>query len=79
MTAVYEEFIDFIARGTTPEQIVAFQASDATKARVADLLRREKTATLSPSEKTDLRHYLELEHLMRLVKAKARQHISTSQ
>jgi hypothetical protein len=65
MTQAYEEIIDFIAAGTTPSGIVAFQPSEEAKSREADLIHREKTIGLSPEETTELNHYLQLEHLMR--------------
>lgn len=76
MTVAYEEIVDFIAAGTTPGGVVAFQPSEATKAQVADLIHREKTIGLSPEEKAELDHYLQYEHLMRLAKARARQHLA---
>lgn len=75
MSPIYEEIIDFIAAGTTPRSLVDFQPSDATKSRVADLIQREKTEGLSAEETEELDHYLQLEHLMRLAKARARQHL----
>lgn len=68
MTRAYEEIIDFIVAGTTPSEIVAFQPSEEAKARVADLIHREKTTSLSLEETAELNHYLQLEHLMRLAK-----------
>lgn len=73
---VYEEIIDFIARGNTSADVVAYQPSDDAKARVAELLRREKADELTPDESNELDHYLELEHIMRLAKARARGHRS---
>jgi hypothetical protein len=71
MTLVYEEIIDFILAGKTPEQVANFQASDAVKARVTDLIRREKNEGLSPEETAELDAFMQLEHLMRLAKARA--------
>jgi hypothetical protein len=68
----YEEVIDFIASGTTPQNVIAFRPSKASQKRVSDLMRREKEADLEPAEKSELDHYLQLEHLMRLAKARAR-------
>lgn len=76
MTRAYEEIIDFIAAGTSPDGIVAFHPSEAAKARAADLIYREKTTGLSPEETAELEHYLQLEHLMRLAKARARAHLA---
>jgi hypothetical protein len=72
----YEEIIEFIARGTTSNNVAAFRPSESTKERVADLIHREKTSGISPEEESELNHYLQLEHLMRLAKARARQHIA---
>lgn len=43
MTRAYEENIDFIAAGITPESLINFQPSEVAKERVADLIFREKT------------------------------------
>ena len=72
----YEEVIEFIAAGTSPQNVVAFRPSQGARERVADLIRREKTSALSPDEKSELDHYLQLEHLMRLAKARARQQLA---
>ncbi|HEX8921152.1 MAG TPA: hypothetical protein VF766_06720 [Pyrinomonadaceae bacterium] len=72
----YEEIVEFIARGTTPNNVAAFRPSESAKERIADLIHREKTSGISPEEESELNHYLQLEHLMRLAKARARQHIA---
>jgi hypothetical protein len=72
----YEEVIEFIAAGTSPSSVINFQPSEAVKERVAELIHQEKSIGLSAEEKSELDHYLQLEHLMRLAKARARQHIS---
>jgi hypothetical protein len=72
----YEEIIDFIAAGTSPSEVVAFQPSEAAKARVAELIHREKTTGLSLEETNELSHYMQLEHIMRLAKARARLHLT---
>lgn len=73
MTRVYDEIVDFIAGGSSPEQVARFQPSQAIRDYVADLLARESRSGLSPDETAELNHYLELEHIMRLAKARARQ------
>jgi hypothetical protein len=67
----YEEVIEFIAAGTSPDSLISFQPSDASRERVADLIHREKTIGLLPDEESELEHYLQLEHIMRLAKARA--------
>ena len=71
----YEEIIDFLAAGTTPDGLAAFRPSEATKARVFDLIARERADGLSADERSELDHYESLEHLMRLAKARARRNL----
>jgi O-succinylbenzoate synthase len=78
VTRAYEEVIDFIAAGTSPDRVAAFRPSEAAKQRVGELVQREKTSGLTADETSELEHYLQLEHLMRLAKARARQHLSPS-
>lgn len=77
MELAYEEIIDFIAGGTTPGKIIAFRPSEASKARVNELIQRTKTTGLSAEERSELDHYLQLEHLMRLTKARAQRYLAT--
>lgn len=79
MVRAYEEIIEFIAGGSTPSDVAAFEASPETKAHVAELIRREKTTGLAADEKADLDAYLQLEHLIRLAKARAREHLRNEQ
>lgn len=72
----YFEIIDFIAAGTTPDTVVRFRPSVEAQRRVADLIDREKDDLLSPEEKAELDHFLELEHILRMAKARARQILS---
>jgi hypothetical protein len=73
MTRAYEEIIDFIAGGSTPDAVAQWTPSQETKDYVAELIEQEKAGTLSVEELVELNHYLELEHVMRLAKARARQ------
>lgn len=73
----YEEIVDFIAAGTSPKNVIAFRPSKAARQRVWDLVAREKSDVLSQEETSELEHYLQLEHIMRLAKARA-QHYAHS-
>ena len=68
----YEEVVEFIA-SRNPREVVDFKPSEAAKQRVWDLIEQEKIAPLSEDEKSELDHFMEVEHLMRLAKARARQ------
>jgi hypothetical protein len=76
ITTAYDEVIDFIAHGHGPSRLLTFRPSEGARQRVADLIEREKTAGLSADETAELDHYMQLEHLMRLAKARARQYLA---
>ena len=71
----YEEVINFIAAGTDPRKTIAFRPSEDVRDRVADLIDRERDGDVSSAEKSELDHYLQLEHLMRLAKARAHDYL----
>ena len=68
----YEEIVQFIA-SLSPREVIEFKPSEAARERVWNLIERQKSAALPAEDKTELDHYLEIEHLMRLAKAHARQ------
>lgn len=72
MNIAYEEFVEFLAGGSTPRELIEFQPSEKTRAKVSELIRRQNSASLSPDESSELNCYLQLEHIMRLAKARAR-------
>ncbi len=74
-TKVYDEVVEFIAT-SSPQNVIAFRPSEEAKARVADLIFREKTEGLPDDEKSELVHYLQIEHLMRLAKARAHHYLA---
>jgi hypothetical protein len=74
----YEELVEFIAANTPPAKLIAFRQSEETRNRVADLLFREKSGGLSRDEASELDHFVEIEHLMRLAKARARQRLAAT-
>jgi hypothetical protein len=74
VTRSYDEIIDFIAAGTTPETVVAFRPSVSAQQRVAELVERSKDGSISAEEQSELEDYLQLEHIMIMAKVRARQH-----
>lgn len=68
-----EEVASFIAK-TDPAKVLAFRPSEETSGRVSELIHLEKTSRISEDEKTELNHYMQLEHLMRMAKIFARKY-----
>ncbi len=69
------EIARFFASRPTPEQIVAFQASDAVNDRLYALIATEKADTITAEEQRELDIYEAIEHLMIHTKAEARRKI----
>ncbi len=71
LTTAYDEVIDFIASGTSPEKVAAFRPSEKMQIRVSTLLFKGKNGGLSVEEKAELDNCMVIEHLMRMAKARA--------
>lgn len=71
----YTEFVDFIVAGMTPDQILAYVPSARAQERVNELLSALKNDVITPDERAELNHHVELENIVRMAKAKARQHV----
>ena len=78
VSSVYQEVVDFIASGTNPEKVIAFRPSDKMQQRVSLLLQKNQEDQLSYDEKSELDHFMVIEHLMRLAKARAYQMLQQS-
>jgi hypothetical protein len=77
MNVAYDEFVDFLAAGTTPQGVIDYRPSEATQIKVAELIYRQKTSGLTADESVELNCYLQLEHILRLAKARARLRLSS--
>jgi hypothetical protein len=69
-----DEVAEFIA-ANNPRGVIAFQPSAESKERVADLISREKTEGLPHDEKSELDHYMMIEHLMRIANTRAHRYV----
>jgi hypothetical protein len=69
--------VDLFARGASTAEVLAFRPSQETQERVRVLLERNAADELTEEEAAELEHFGELEHLMQLVKARAREYLKT--
>ncbi len=74
---VFEEMIDFLASGPTPEEIVAFKTSPAAQARLEELLDKNREDGLTEDEAAELDVYEQVNHVLLLLKARARPTLSS--
>lgn len=70
--AVLAETLDFLASGPTPEQIIAHKVSPAVQDRLEELLDKNREQLLTEEEEDELDTYEQVDHLMILLKARAR-------
>lgn len=68
---VYDTVADFIA-SMNPRKILELRADPEMQQQLEKLIEKEKTTGLGPEEKEELDHYIVLERLIRLAKARAR-------
>jgi hypothetical protein len=69
---VYGEIIELIATGGGPATIIAFRPSAAMHDRVYELIERKRDGNLTREEADEMSHYIELEHIVRMAKIRAR-------
>jgi hypothetical protein len=55
------------------------EGSDTVQQRVAELVERSKDGSISAEDQSELEDYLQLEHIMIMAKARARQHTQLGQ
>ena len=77
--SVYLEIVDFFASGTTPQIVVDFQPSPAAQRRALELLELAQLDQLTPDQESELEHFTELEHILRMAKARAREILAAQQ
>jgi hypothetical protein len=68
--SIYDEVASFMA-AMNPAKVVAFKASAAHQERLDMLLDKQKEDGLTPDEKSEVEHYLMLNRIIGLAKARA--------
>src|SRR5438270_14008872 len=68
---VYMELVDFVARGSSAEEVANFRPSPEAQKRVAELLERQRESELTDEETAELDGFVQLEHILGLARSKA--------
>lgn len=71
-----DEITDFLVASPSPQEIIAFQTSERLNQHLHDLLDKNRESSLSSDEQIELNRFLEIGHLLTLLKAKARLKLS---
>lgn len=63
---------DFLGAAPSLEEIAAYRLPDEFQARAHDLLEKNRAGSLSDEERAEMEEFRQIDHLLTLVKAKAR-------
>lgn len=74
---VYADIVTSMLAGMSPDQILAFKPSESSQTRVSELLWLSNSGNISPDERAELTHYMEVESVIRLAKARARKYVQS--
>ena len=74
----YEQVLDFLATGPSAQEIVRFRPSVAAQQRFSELLELNRRRTLTLEETEELDHYVRIDRMVSLLKAKAYSHMEVS-
>lgn len=69
---VYEEMMDFLASGPTPEQIIAHKASRSLQRRLEALLDKQREEGLTQEETAEMNAFDQVNDVMSSLKLRAR-------
>lgn len=72
----YEQVLDFLASGPPVEAIIKFRPTVAAQTRFSELLEANQQRKLTAEEDDELDHYIQIERMVSLLKAKAYRHLS---
>jgi len=70
----YEHILEFLATGPSVREIIAFRPPPELQERFIQLLEANRQGVLTAQEEEELDHYIHIERLMALLKAKAYHH-----
>ncbi len=67
----YEDVLEFLASGPSSQQVVEYRPSAAAQNRFSALLEANRKRTLSLEEEEELDHYVQMDRMLSLLKAKS--------
>jgi hypothetical protein len=75
---VFDEMIDFLASGPTPQQLIEYKASPPVQARLEELLDKNREEGLTEAETAEMDTFRQVNHVMILLKTRARRALQSS-
>ena len=74
---LFEELLDVLAEGADPRRLGSFRLPESKQERLDELLEKNREGTLNDGDRAELATYEQLEHVVRLLKARILQRRTT--
>lgn len=74
-----DEITDFLGSAPTLEQIIAYRLPDELQSRAHNLLDKNRAGNLTDQERAEMEEFRQIDHIMTLVKARARLKLSDNE
>jgi len=68
---IYQEFLEYLAQIATPQQILAFELSEAMQEHIEDLLEKNSENRLTHEERQELEQIQQFDRISFMLKARA--------
>ncbi|HEY4235058.1 MAG TPA: hypothetical protein VGM76_16620 [Lacipirellulaceae bacterium] len=69
---IYDDLVNLLVKSAPSDELLNFQLSSDKQMRLDDLLAKNRDGSLSAGESAELDSFEQFEHLVRLLKARAR-------
>jgi len=76
--SLYDKFLDYLVEKATPQEILAFQLSEADQEQARLLVERNNAGTLTPEDMAQIQQMLQFERMVSVLKAKALRVLNTN-
>lgn len=67
---VFDDLLELLAADADPERVLSFRIPDVTQQRLDELLEKNREGTLDDKGRAELATFEQLEHIVRLLKAR---------
>ena len=71
LSPAYDHFLDFVIEKATPQEVLAFELTEADKQRAIELLDKQDDDALTPEEAAELEQMRHFERMLLALKARA--------
>jgi predicted HTH domain antitoxin len=71
LSPVYDDLLEYLVKKASPQEILAFQPSEAARARAIELIEKSSEGELSAEERAELAQMRQIDSFVSVLKARA--------